>query len=103
MKHLVILLIILLNFSSFAEDDHIVLTIGKEQTVSDLLWQNGITNLYDKDGKIGNLRKVLFYNRLSFDKAKKLPEGFKIVIPRELNKYFITNKELLNNELSEKK
>lgn len=68
-----------------------VLTVEKEMSISELLHQAGIPDLYDKNGKIGNLRKVLFFNKLSMKKAKRLPIGFKVVIPRELNKYLIIN------------
>lgn len=104
MKHYVISFFIALSVTTFAgeqEQKRIVLTLEKEQTVSEILWQNGVTNLYDQNGKIGNLRKVLFFNRLSFDQAKKLPKGFKLVIPRELSRYFITNKSLLEKEMEE--
>jgi hypothetical protein len=104
MKRFVIGFFIVLSAATFASKQgqkRIVLTLEKEQTVSEILWQNGVTNLYDKNGKVGNLRKVLFFNRLSFDKAKKLPKGFKLVIPRVLNHYFITNKSLLEKEIQE--
>ena len=78
MKRSVIGSFIVLSATTFAgkqEVKRIVLTLEKEQTVSEILWQNGVTNLYDKNGKVGNLRKVLFFNRLSFDKAKNYLRG----------------------------
>lgn len=78
MERFVIGFFIVLSAATFAgkqEVKRIVLTLEKEQTVSEILWQNGVTNLYDKNGKVGNLRKVLFFNRLSFDKAKNYLRG----------------------------
>ncbi len=83
----VILLMILISVSDQLHAE-VVLKLGKNQTVSELLWHWGMVDLYDKDGKIGNLRKVLFHNKLSMYQAKKLEEGAEIKIPKELEHFF---------------
>ncbi|MGK0367562.1 MAG: hypothetical protein ACI9QD_000699 [Thermoproteota archaeon] len=87
------LLLVTYGSAFSSELKNMVLKLAKEQTVSDLLFQNGVPNLYDKDEKIGNVRKVLFLNRLSYKKARKLEAGTKLIIPRELEKFFLIKKE----------
>lgn len=80
-----ILLCYVLSFNLCAE---VVLKLGKQQSVKELLQMHGVENLESTQDQVGNLRKVLFHNKLSMKSAKKLKAGDEIKIPAELEHYF---------------